>query len=203
MQKEIWRDVVGYEGQYMVSNLGRLKSISRRVNTWNGYKTLPEKILIVKAQKNGYAKHTYLGLVHRLVARAFIPCSDYNLVINHKNGIKTDNRVENLEWCTHKENAEHAIKTGLINEETRKKRSEKAKLRVGAKNSCWRGYVDIFDKNGVIVKQVETLKDAELFLKSKGFEKAAKSNICRVCSGKLNHCFGYSFKYTKEKRNEF
>lgn len=110
---EIWKSVVSYESCYMVSNLGRVKSLSRLIN--NGYngRFLEEKILKNQTNKEGYhvvslyknnAKK--LGYVHQLVADSFLnhKPSGYNLVINHKNFIRTDNHVENLEIITAREN---------------------------------------------------------------------------------------------------
>lgn len=82
----------------------------------------------ITVSKNGFRKSMF---VHRLVALAFIPNPNNKLTINHKNGIKTDNRVENLEWATHREQKEHAIKNNLCNKnlkalkEANKKRSIK------------------------------------------------------------------------------
>lgn len=113
MTAEIWKDVIGYEGIYQVSNLGRVKGLERRVNTWNAYKTIQEKILkpcnhrgylYVTLQKKQFA-------IHRLVAQAFLPNPDNKPQVNHINEIKSDNNVKNLEWVTAKENINYG--TGL------------------------------------------------------------------------------------------
>lgn len=100
MQSEIWKDVPGYAGLYQVSNTGRVKSFKNQyghgVRILKGEKTQSGYIQ-VSLNKKRYK-------IHRLVAMAFIPNPDGFLQINHKNEVKTDNRVENLEWCTAKYN---------------------------------------------------------------------------------------------------
>lgn len=107
--QEIWKDIEGYEGIYRVSNLGRIYS-------YHSNKILKQRVhndyLYINLSKESSRK-TFRA--HRLVAKAFVFNSNpsKNKIINHINCIKTDNRAENLEWCTPKENIQHAIKNNL------------------------------------------------------------------------------------------
>ena len=120
-QIEEYRDIKGYEGYYQVSNLGNVKSVNRNVNVNDRYiRVIKERILKQGTMTSGYPFVT-LALnavnksygVHILLAKAFIPNPENKKCVNHINGVKTDNRLENLEWMTYKENAIHAVKTGL------------------------------------------------------------------------------------------
>lgn len=106
--KEIWKDVVGYEGLYQISSFGRLKHFSTRFG-WNILKNTNKKgwyFNVVLRSKNGNRSVK----LHRLVAEAFIPNPENKREINHIDLNKQNNRVENLEWCSHKENIQHYIK---------------------------------------------------------------------------------------------
>lgn len=105
---EKFRDIQGYEGLYQVSTWGRVYNIlaNKMVHT----EVTKKGYLRVDLFKNGARKH---HKVHRLVAEAFIPNPAKKPQVNHINGVKTDNFVENLEWCTNRENVVHAYKNGL------------------------------------------------------------------------------------------
>ena len=113
--QEIWKDIKEYEGLYQVSNLGRVRSLPRTARNNNGYRKVVERFLklnlvygyfTARLNKNNKGR---LFKVHRLVAEAFIPNPENKPCIDHINGCRTDNRVENLRWVTYKENSNNII----------------------------------------------------------------------------------------------
>lgn len=147
MENEIWKPIVDYEEYYEVSNLGRVKRIKA------GMGARASKILKQYLGSDGYMR---IGLtvnnkekyffVHRLVATAFIPNLENKPQVNHIDGNKLNNSVSNLEWVTAQENIDHAWRTGLLSEKSRKKMSmyannmtleHKKKLSEASKGRIW------------------------------------------------------------------
>lgn len=126
---EIWKDIPGYEEYYQISNHGRIKSLNR-ISCQNHI--IEEKIRKATLDQDGYYKiiltvngNVRSFFVHRIVATVFIPNVDNLPQINHKNCIKIDNRVENLEWTTSSENILHAFHMGVKNQKGEKNNSSK------------------------------------------------------------------------------
>jgi hypothetical protein len=109
MVVEEWRDILGYEGLYKVSSLGRVYSCTKKVI--RKFHVVNTGYYMVDLNKNGARKKFY---VHRLVATQFLENSDNKPNVNHKDLSRTNNEVTNLEWCTFSENAVHAIENGAV-----------------------------------------------------------------------------------------
>ena len=108
--EEVWKDVIGFEGKYEVSNLGKVRNKKNlrvlKAQDHNGY----ERVYLNDGQKQRKLR------VHRIVAKVFLnpPEHPKQTMINHKDSNRSNNNVDNLEWCTHRENVSHAIKKGTV-----------------------------------------------------------------------------------------
>lgn len=121
---EIWKDIVGYEGMYQVSNFGNVRSVEREIEQLdrmgNPCKMVYKgRVLKPSKRKNGYlcatfSKNNLLHRenIHRIVAKTFIPNPDNKPQVNHKDSNKENNRVDNLEWVDNSGNQKHAFKYG-------------------------------------------------------------------------------------------
>ena len=179
--EEVWKDIPGYEGRYFASNFGRIKSrniqhkqdyILSQINGRGGY-------LIINIIENG--KHVQHS-VHQLVASAFIPNPENKPQVNHIDGDKKNNRVDNLEWVTAKENVAHAIRTGLANHHG-------MKGKFGALNHCSKPVFQ-FSKSGELIKRWDCISEAARFYNHKPCQ------IINVCAGRLKTCAGFIWRYT-------
>lgn len=190
--EEIWKDIPGYENKYQISNLGRVKSFE---NNKGKYRELIRKPRI---NKQGYY---YLGLwkhskaktfkIHRLVAQIFIPNPENKICVNHKDGNKLNNNVNNLEWVTYSENTIHAINTGLIdiNGNSSLFKSGKNNIMYGKKAPTRRKVVQL-DLNGNFIKEWDCIEDAQ--------QKYNTRHISVVCRGQRKYTAGYIWKYVED-----
>lgn len=124
MIKEEWKDIPEYEGKYQISNLGRVKSLPRIIDSQFKGKPIKRKVFEreLRKSKNRFG-YEYVCLskngktkkyrIHRLVGELFIPNPMNKPQINHIDGNKQNNRIDNLEWCNNSENMQHAVKMGL------------------------------------------------------------------------------------------
>jgi hypothetical protein len=126
LHNEDWYPIVGYDNYYEITKTGRVRSKTRVVQHGSGQRTCYSKNIKVRKNNYGYLEIrlskdgvTRTHLLHRLLAQTFIPNPLNKKEVNHKNGFKTDNRLPNLEWCSHEENIQHAYKAGLINKRPR------------------------------------------------------------------------------------
>ena len=185
--EEIWKDVVGYEGLYQVSNLGRVKSVAYMRKLGNHSYWCSEKILSLTNGKGGYLriKFTKNGLnffaqVHRLVAEAFIPNPNNYPQINHKDENKQNNVVSNLEWCTAKYNNNYGTKI--------QRARVKQRGRTGGGKRNYKPVLQM-DLNGNIINEYKSMAEAQKMTNTH------INGIVACCKGRRNKAGGYKWAY--------
>lgn len=196
MEEEIWKDIPGWEGYYQASNLGNIRSLNYNHKSGN----IHNRTLCVGA-------HGYLFVilyrdtvykrmaVHRLVALTFIPNIDNKPCIDHINGIREDNRAENLRWCTHKENNNNPLTIKKYKSWKRKPYTDEWRRKISEAGKG-KGCIPIFQftREGEFLKEWPSARDATLSL---GGNKNG-SNITACCRGRLSSAYGYKWKYKNE-----
>lgn len=166
---ETWKDVVGYEGKYQVSNKGRVRSLPVESRT----KYFSGRVLSLFVDNVGYmavnlSRKTYK--VHRLVAVAFIDNPNNYPCVNHKDENKTNNDVNNLEWCTYSYNNNYGTRNQRISQNEGRK-------------------IIQYDLNGNEVKRWNSIVDAARYY------KVARTTICGCCAGRQHTSCGYVWRY--------
>ena len=169
--QEIWKDIAGYEGTYQISSYGNVRRI-----TSNGYSMLkPSNRLYADVDLSINGEH-HRQAIHRMVALHFLPnprnCSE----VNHKDGNKHNNNVENLEWVTQEENMQHARKV-LGNYPFGKKPRPVHKIDV---------------ETNEIIQTYESVSQAGYEIVGK---LSARTAITNCCNGKMQSAYGYKWKY--------
>lgn len=177
INKEVWKDIKEYEGLYQVSSLGRVKSL-------NYNKTKKEKILKphesrgyynVTLYKNGF--HKYYG-IHRLVAKEFIVNPKNKTQVNHKDGNKKNNNIENLEWVTSSENMKHAFENNLHKKYYGKEHNNARKIKQ-------------YTLNNIFIKEWGSIVEAA------NYYKTSIENIYSCLNKKSKTAKGFKWEYSQ------
>lgn len=173
---EVWKDIEGYGNRYQVSSEGRIRKKNK------DKRCRPFRYLTPNCNNNaGYYKvglsykgYTKLLTVHRLVAQAFIPNPNNKPQVNHIDGNKKNNRVENLEWVTESENAIHASRLGLFD----------SMIKKASKAVCQ------FSLDGELLNRWDSFHQIE---REAGF---SATYICKKCKGN-GYAYGYYWRYAE------
>lgn len=190
MINEIWKPITGYEDKYEISNYGNVKSIYliNRQAKMKRDKILKQHIvcgyLKIRLSKDNKMKNY---LVHRLVAETFIPNPENKSQVNHKDGNKLNNNVDNLEWTTRSENVNHAWLNGL-HEKTRETVRENMKK---ATNTL-KKKIDQYDLENNYIRSWNSISDASRMY------NISPTNIKNACKGIYKTSCGYIWRYANK-----
>lgn len=187
--QEMWKSLNEYDGNYQVSNLGRVRSL---IDNHGRIREIP----IIRKARLGKQGYLYVTLwkhgkstsekVHRLVASCFCEKTDNAQCVNHINGIKTDNRAENLEWCSYSENVKSAYDLGLI-QATKGEKNGMYGVH-GKEHPCSKPILQ-YSLNGNLLAEYENGIEAGKILGVDG------GSIQRCARGDRKTAFGYMWRY--------
>lgn len=208
-EQEIWKDIKGHEGLYQVSNLGRVKSLGRYMETVRGRRWIKERIMVPYAGRARYYSITLskggeqkTAQIHRLVATAFVANPDNMSCVNHKDENPLNNRAENLEWCSQEYNIRYSRQWKDRQSEVSKGLAELSMLRntpcpktPGRRNKP----VGAFGTDGRLVGWFISTADAvaALNLGDPNKTSASRALIRQCCAGRSSTAFGYRWRYAK------
>ena len=174
---EIWRDIVGYEDTHQVSNLGRVRVKERVINTSTGKRKYKSKLLSIQTSVEGYKfvilivnNNRKTAYIHRLIAEAFIPNPDNLPCVNHRDEDKSNNSIENLEWCTVAYNNTYG---------TRLERVSKTRSKS----------IIQYSLDGTFIRIWDSTREAAKFI------GCCRENINRCLIGVTNTAYGFKWKY--------
>ena len=179
--EEIWKPIKGYEEQYEVSNKGAVRSLSRASMFGNHLMQIKEKILKPVILKNGYSAVSLSGkrfYIHRLVASAFIENTNLEPCVNHKDENKSNNNVNNLEWCS------YGYNNTFGSHQERRIKTLKQNKKLSLNNARCQKVVCL--DTGLVFRNI-----------AEASKKTGATNISKCCKGLIKKSGGYSWEYVE------
>lgn len=183
---EVWKEIEGFNGDYLVSNYGRVKS----------FKMKHERIMRLRKDKDGYMlitlhnnNHVTTKKVHRLVAQAFIPNPENLPQVNHKDENKANNIVDNLEWCTCKYNINYGAHTQKVANTQRGRKHTCEHIQKIRENAINKRKVKMLSLDGKVIKRFKSASDAGRYVNGN------TTNVIAVIKGRSQTYKGYLFAY--------